>query len=166
MTLVVKIGSELSITDSFWTPCCLVEQKTVRLLLDSGTDSIVLFSDRLGLAQGARESVETSGYAVSGSRLLDGTVRVTPVSVGRSGTEVAIRTFVTPNANTSDVDGMLPTSAFRNIFNQSRWQICNLKSSGASGQAECLLSGALPSGKALIVEQSQGTSDAISPETS
>jgi len=90
---------------------------TARLLLDTGTDSMVLFENRLALPPGAREAVTISGDALGGARVVDGTILHTmPVRVGRQGSEVAVKTLIMRSAATSDVDGMLPLSAFRSIF--------------------------------------------------
>jgi hypothetical protein len=88
----------------------------VKLLLDSGTNVAVLFGPRLHLPDPRGSAVYLDGNSVSSATIIAGNwQRVGQITLGDS-TAVSLPTLVIGAHIMSDVEGLLPTSAFHSIF--------------------------------------------------
>jgi predicted aspartyl protease len=87
-----------------------------RLLLDTGTDALVLFGRSARGMLGRPETVAVTGNAVSGNRLLGGRVGTIRLRLGDGGTEMKVLAVSAGSTAEMDVEGLLPASAFRAVF--------------------------------------------------
>jgi predicted aspartyl protease len=88
----------------------------VKLLLDTGTNVVVLYGPRLHLPDARGNALAVSGNAVSAASTMAGSwQRTGSIALGDK-TTAYLPTVVLSVRRTSDVDGLLPASAFHSIF--------------------------------------------------
>jgi hypothetical protein len=90
--------------------------KQVDLLLDTGTNAVVLYGNKLHLPDTGGNAVLASGNSVSSAVVTAGSwQKISLVAIGQK-SGVYLSPLVIGVRQASDVDGLLPASAFRSIF--------------------------------------------------
>jgi len=93
-----------------------LRKNAVSLLLDTGTNAMVLYGERLGIMQHGTAPVSISGNAVSAGSAVEASSQVLPVRLGNAGVEIRVQTLVIHTTTALDVERMLPASAFRSVY--------------------------------------------------
>jgi hypothetical protein len=112
------------------------QRQRARLLLDTGTNVMVLLSAKSGLRPAGLEAVRVSGNAVSRERsMLGGRVGRAHVRLGVVEVELDVLSLMESAGTEAGLEGMLPPSAFHAVFISHSGGVRDLQSCGADGGA-------------------------------